>query len=242
MKVLVTTKSAIDYQVKIVVKPDGSGVETDGVQMSMNPFDAIAVEACCALQEANHVAESTAITIGEDTDVLYQALAMGIHQACHIPQTCSDPYQKALLLHQYIKENHFDLIIMGKLGIDGDHSQIPAMLAGMLSYPLASNASNIQVDGKRIIVDRETDAGILQCEIPTPGIISCDLRLNTPRFVALPKLLQAKKQSIEVFSAEANDSPHTILSTKSPQKREGNPPVDDLDTFINNLKDGGIIE
>lgn len=242
MKALVTTKSAIDYQVKVVVKPDHSGVETDGVQMSMNPFDAIAVEACVNLQEEGLITSSQAITIGEDTDVLRQALAMGIQGACHVPQTCIDPYVKADILYQYIKQHDFDLVIMGKLGIDGDHSQIPSMLAGMLDWHLASNASNISVKDKKIIVDRETDLGILQCEIPTPCIISCDLRLNTPRFVALPKLLQAKKIEIETFEPKVLAEPHTTISTDTPPVKEGSLPVDDLEVFINNLKEGGILK
>ena len=241
MKALVTTKSAIDYQVKVVVKADESGVETNGVQMSMNPFDAIAVEACVQLQEKKHITESTAITIGEDETVLRQALAMGIHNAARIASTATHTYPKAKLLADYIQKNEFDIILMGKLGIDGDHSQIPSMVAGILDLPCITNASDIIIKDKKIEVHKETDDGIAILSMPTPCIISCDLRLNTPRFVALPKLLQAKNQPIDVIEAQAVASDQTTLSVKAPRMRKGNPPTDDLDTFIQQLKDGGII-
>ncbi|MCP8352309.1 electron transfer flavoprotein subunit beta/FixA family protein [Candidatus Synchoanobacter obligatus] len=241
MKVLVTTKSAIDYQVKVVIKSDFSGVETDGVQMSMNPFDAIAVEACVQLQEQNIIATSHVITIDEDDTVLRQALAMGIQEAFQIPVQCQDPYQKALLLAEHIKQQQYDMILMGKLGIDGDHSQIPPMLAGILDWPIISNASDITYD-KVLEVKKETDQGIATLSTQLPCVVSCDLRLNTPRFIALPKLLQAKKSPINLVApASIPENPHQRISMTPPKQREGNPPTDDLDTFIQQLTDGGIL-
>ena len=132
---------------------------------------------------------------------------------------------------------------MGKLGIDGDHSQIPQMIAGILDWPCATFASNIQVNKDHIIVDRETDDGIASVQLSTPCVISCDLRLNTPRFIALPKLLQAKKQEIELFTPKVMPtSPFTYPKVLPPPEKKGNPPVKQLDEFIQQLKDGGIIE
>lgn len=243
MKVLVTTKYAIDYQVKVIVKKDHSGVETKDVQMSMNPFDAIAVEACVAMQEAKQISSSTVVNIGCDDTVCRQALAMGIDHAAQITAEELDPYQKALLLYDYIQDNNFDMVIMGKLGIDGEHSQIPSMLAGMLDWPCATFASNIKVDGKKIIIDRETDDGISTVQQSTPCIVSCDLRLNTPRFVALPKLLAAKKQPIDIIKPQnIPKNAHTIKKVSAPKIKKGNPPVKDLDTFIQQLLDGGVIK
>ena len=243
MKALVTVKSAIDYQVKVSVKPDETGVETEGVQMSLNPFDAIAVEACTQLQSQGIIQESTVITIDDDETMLRQALAMGIHKACQVKQTLSDPFPKAQVLAQYIQKNHFDIIIMGKLGIDGDHSQIPSLLSGMLNWSCITNASLITVEENRILVDKETDDGIAQFEMPSPCIISCDLRLNTPSFVALPKLLQAKKQPIEIFTPDQSvQEPHKILKVSAPPSRKGCTPAEDINTFIQQLTDGGIIK
>ncbi|MEC7030856.1 MAG: electron transfer flavoprotein subunit beta/FixA family protein [Pseudomonadota bacterium] len=244
MKALVTVKSAIDYQVKVSVKSDESGVETDGVQMSMNPFDAIAVEACVQLQSQGIISDSSVITIDTDETMLRQSLAMGIDHAYQVKQSVTEPFTKAQILAQFIQKHPFDLIIMGKLGIDGDHSQIPSLLSGMLNWNCITNASNISVKGKQVLVDKETDDGIATFEMQTPGIISCDLRLNTPSFVALPKLLQAKKQPISLFTPNLDiaKSPHKTLSVKVPPSREGCQPVEDLDTFIQQLIKGGIIE
>lgn len=241
MKVLVTTKLAIDYQVKVVVSADERGVETEGVQMSMNPFDAIAVEACVQMQESNLVSSSTVITIDEDDSVLRQALAMGIQNAVQIPQQVTDPFPKAKLLAEYIQSQDFDLILMGKLSIDGDHSQLPSLLAGMLDWPAITNASEISHAQDLLEIKREADEGIVTMSTPTPCVVSCDLRLNTPRFVALPKLLQAKKETIEVYDVAADPNPHEILRVSRPAQKTGNPPTDNLDTFIQSLVDGGII-
>ncbi|UTC24456.1 electron transfer flavoprotein subunit beta/FixA family protein [Candidatus Comchoanobacter bicostacola] len=243
MKALVTVKETIDYQVKVNVKPDESGVITEGVQMSMNPFDAIALEACIQRQEQGQITHTTALNIGQNTSVLQQALAMGADQAVHIEQSCSDPFLKCLMIEAYVKEHTPDIIIMGKLGIDGDHSQIPSMLAGMLDWSCATFASDIRIKDNEIEVDRETDIGIQTVTLSKPCIISCDLRLNTPRFIALPKLLAAKKKPLTSFDPKIEQS--SLITTEkvsTPIPKKGCTPTDNLDTFIDQLKSAGLLK
>lgn len=243
MKVLVTIKETIDYQVKVQLNATNTAVNTNGVQMSMNPFDAIAAEAAISLQEKNLITHSTALHIGNDPKVLQQALAMGIDEGVLIKHDTQDTFTKCQVIAEYVKANDFDLIIMGKLAIDGDHGQIPQMLAGMLHYPCATYASDIQVSDKDITVQREVDQGIETVILPTPCIISTDLRLNEPRFIALPKLLAAKSKPItEISSSIKTSSPIKVEKYAYPKKRPGCTPTDDIDTFVQQLIDGGIIK
>lgn len=242
MKALVTVKETIDYQVKVQVEADGSGVKTDGVQTSINPFDAIALEAVISRQEAGEIAHSTAINIGLDDKVLRQALAMGADDAVQITQEATDPFQKCALLAEYVKQNQPDIIVLGKLAIDGDHSQIPQMLAGMLDWPCATFASDIRIKDGLIEVDRETDTGIETVSLSSPCVISVDLRLNEPRFIALPKLLAAKQQTIATFEAPLPESMIHTETVTAPPEPKGCQPSDNLDAFIESLKSAGVIK
>jgi electron transfer flavoprotein beta subunit len=243
MKVLVTVKECIDYQVKVRLNSTQTQVETQGVQLSINPFDAIAIEACVQLQEKNIITHSTALHIGQEPKVLQHALAMGIDEGVLIQSDTNDTFNKCLLIADYIKEHEFDCMIMGKLAIDGDHGQIPQMLAGMLNWPCATYASNISIKEDTLTVDRETDQGIETVQLKTPCIISTDLRLNEPRFIALPKILAAKSKPIETIQPEKQeDSPIEIVKLSYPEKRSGCTPTDDVDHFIQQLTDAGVIK
>ncbi|MDC3180537.1 electron transfer flavoprotein subunit beta/FixA family protein [Gammaproteobacteria bacterium] len=243
MKVLVTVKECIDYQVKVRLNANQTQVETDGVQQSVNPFDAIALEAVVAMQEQNIVTASTAIHIGSDTKVLQHALAMGVDQGVLIKTDNTDTFSKCQMLEAYIKAHQFDFIIMGKLAIDGDHGQIPQMLAGMLNWPCATYASKIDIKDGIALVDRETDQGIETVQMHTPCIISTDLRLNEPRFIALPKLLAAKNKPIETFpTPNVTDSMIKVTKLAYPDKKTGCTPTEDIDTFIQQLTDAGLIK
>ena len=201
MKVLVAVKRVVDHAVRIRVRPDGSGVETDNVRMSMNPFDKHAVEAAVQLVEAGKATEIVVVSIGPkaSTDVILTALAMGAHRGLLIEaEGRVETLAVAKLLAKVVAEEAPDLVLLGKQAVDDDSNQVGQMLAGLLGWPQATFASAIAVTGTGLEVTREVDYGTLTVAVPLPAIVTADLRLNTPRNAALPMVMKARQKPLAV--------------------------------------------
>ena len=200
MKVMVGVKRVIDYAVKIRVKPDGTGVETNNVKMSMNPFDEIAVEEAVRLKEKNVVKEIIAVTVGPTAsqEQLRTALAMGADRAIHV-KTDEDtvPLHVAKLFKELVLKEKPDLVILGKQAIDDDANQTGQMLAALLGWPQGVFASEVVIADGSMTVTREIDAGMETIKMKLPAVITADLRLNEPRYATLPNIMKAKKKKID---------------------------------------------
>src|SRR5215212_7618028 len=199
MKVLITVKRVIDYNVKARVKSDQTGVDLANVKMSMNPFDEIGVEEAVRLKEKGVATEVVAVSVGpqQAQETLRTSLAMGADRAILV-QTDQDlePLAVAKVLKAVIAEENPDLVILGKQAIDGDNSATGQMLAAMLDWPQATFASEIVVEGKKAKVTREVDGGLQTLEVDLPAIVTADLRLNEPRYASLPNIMKAKKKTL----------------------------------------------
>jgi len=203
MKVLVSVKRVADSNVRVQVKPDGSGVVTDGVKMSMNPFDEIAMEEAVRLKEKGAVTEIVAVTVGGDKsqETLRTALAFGADRAVHVKEDGDiQPLAAAQALAAVFKKEDAKLFLLGKQAIDDDANQTGQMVAGLLDLPQATFASKIEIDGDKAKVTREVDAGLETLEVDLPAIITADLRLNEPRYLKLPDIIKAKKKPLEAVS------------------------------------------
>lgn len=199
MKILVAVKRVVDHNVRIRVRPDGTGVETDNVRMSMNPFDKHAVEAAVQLAEAGHADEIVIVSIGpkQATDVILTALAMGAHRGVLIETDAKvETLAVAKLLKAVADEEKPGLVILGKQAVDDDSNQVGQMLAGLLGWPQATFASEIKVVGDGLEVTREVDYGRATIGVPLPAIVTADLRLNTPRNAALPMVMKARQKPL----------------------------------------------
>lgn len=199
MKIFVAVKRVIDHNVRLRVKPDGSGIETTGVRMSMNPFCKNAVEAAVRLKEAGAADEIVAVSIGpkQASDVLLTALAMGADRAILIETDQRvETLGVAKLLEAVVAEEKPDLVLLGKQAVDGDNNHTGQMLAGLVNWPQATFASDIAVEGGAIRVIREVDYGRAEYLLPLPAVVTADLRLNTPRNTALPAVMQARKKPL----------------------------------------------
>src|ERR1019366_4955531 len=201
MKLLVPVKRVLDYNVKVRVKADQSGVDLSNLKMSMNPFDEIAVEEAVRLKEKGGASEITAISIGpaHAQDTLRTALAMGADRGLLI-QTDQDlePLAVAKLLKALVDEEKPDLILMGKQAIDGDNNAVGQMLAALMNRPQATFASKVEIKDGKAEVTREVDGGLQTISVDLPAVITADLRLNEPRFASLPNIMKARKKPIEV--------------------------------------------
>ena len=249
MKVLVPIKRVIDYNVMIEVKSDGSGVEQDRVKMSMNPFDEIALEEAIKLKETMSNVTVEIITVGSAAcqDILRQGLAMGADSATHVLYEKSyGSLDIAKILKEHNKKDNFDLILMGKQAIDGDHHQTAEMLAALLGWPIATQASHIDIDENIYTVDTEVDGGTRTLKFEGPCVISVDLRLNQPRYVTLPNLMKARQQTIhKITPNELNiDIPQrtSIVSVSEPQKRSGGPVFTKIEDFLEACKNAGVFQ
>jgi electron transfer flavoprotein beta subunit len=237
MKILVAVKRVIDHNVRLRVKPDGSGVETSGVRMSMNPFCKNAVEAAVRLREGGEADEIVAVSIGpkQANDVLLTALAMGADRALLIETDDGvEPLGVAKLLKAVVEEEKPDLVLLGKQAVDGDNNQTGQMLAGLLNWPQATFASDIVVKDGAAQVTREVDYGRAEVLLPLPAVVTADLRLNTPRNTALPAVMQARKKPLTVrpiaeFGVDV--TPRLTIETVSA------PPARDAGTKIGSLED-----
>ncbi|CRZ19454.1 electron transfer flavoprotein subunit beta/FixA family protein [Kingella kingae] len=200
MKALVAVKRVVDFNVKVRVKADGSGVDIGNVKMSMNPFDEIAVEEAVRLKEAGKISEIVAVSLGEKKceDVLRTALAMGADRAIHVEtDAVLEPLTVAKLLKKVADNEQPQIVLLGKQAIDDDANQTAQMLAALMNAPQATFASKVDLSADEVVVTREIDGGLETIALKLPAVISADLRLNEPRFVKLPALMAAKKKSLE---------------------------------------------
>ena len=243
MKVLVSIKRVVDYNVKIRVKSDQSGVELDNVKMSMNPFDEIAVEEAIRLQEAGIVDEIVALSIGpqQAQETIRTALAMGADRGILIKtEELVNPLNVAKIIQKVVKEENPSLIILGKQAIDDDSNQTGQMLAALLGWSQGTFASEIKIAEGNINVTREIDGGLQTIRIKLPAVITTDLRLNEPRYASLPNIMKAKKKVIDVKEPKDYDvSLNTqieILKVSEPGKRESGVIVETVEELVDKLK------
>ncbi|KEZ77642.1 electron transfer flavoprotein subunit beta/FixA family protein [Salinisphaera hydrothermalis] len=248
MKVLVSVKRAIDYNVRIQIKSDGSGVVTDGVKHSMNPFDEIAVEQAIRWKEAGLCDEVVAVTIGPDAagEQLRSALAFGCDRAIHVKT--EEPVQPltAAGVFKAIAENEQpQVFLMGKQAIDDDASQTGPMTAALLGWPQATFASSIELADDSARVTREVDAGLETLDVDLPAVITTDLRLNEPRYLKLPNIMKAKKKPIESSSLDelgvAPAAALESLKTAPPPQRESGVRVESVDELVAKLKEKSLL-
>jgi electron transfer flavoprotein beta subunit len=243
MKILVPVKRVVDYNVKIRVKGDASGVELNNVKMSMNPFDEIAVEEAVRLKEKGIATEVVAVSIGEAKveETLRAALAMGADKAIRV-QTAEriEPLAAAKILKALVDKEAPQLVIVGKQAIDDDANQTGQMLAALLGWPQATFASEVLVDGEAVTVTREVDGGLMKVATKLPCVVTTDLRLNEPRYAKLPDIMKARSKPLEDVTPEAlgvNVVPRLqALKVTPPPSRSGGVKVADVDALIDKLR------
>ncbi len=247
MKLLVPIKRVVDYNVRVRVKADGSGVDTSNVKMSMNPFDEIAVEEAIRLKEKGTASEIVAVSIGEAKaqETLRTAMAMGADRSIHVATSAAtdtelQPLEVAKLLKAVVERENPDLVLMGKQAIDDDSNQTAQMLAALLGWPQGTFASKIEPSEGGLNVTREVDAGLETVALKLPAIVSVDLRLNEPRYASLPNIMKAKKKPIDQLTPEelgVDTAPRlTYVKVEEPPKREAGIRVDDVPTLVEKLK------
>ena len=243
LKVLVPVKRVVDYNVKVRVKSDKSGVELDNVKMSMNPFDEIAVEEALRLKEKGIATEVIAISIGptQVQETIRNALAMGADSGIFIEATNNlEPLNIAKIISSVAKKESIDLMILGKQAIDDDMNATGQMIAALLSWPQATFASKIEISDKKAVVSREVDGGIENIEVALPAVISTDLRLNEPRYASLPNIMKAKKKPINQIQVdELNlkiEQRLDILKVEEPTKRQSGIMLKTVEELVDKLK------
>ncbi|MBV8535203.1 MAG: electron transfer flavoprotein subunit beta/FixA family protein [Alphaproteobacteria bacterium] len=243
MKVLVAVKRVVDYNVKVRVKADHSGVETANVKMSMNPFDEIGVEEAIRLKEKGTATEIIAVSMGPQAcqETIRTALAMGADRGILV-QTDAElqPLAVAKLLKAIVAKEQPKLVILGKQAIDDDCNQTGQMLAALLNWPQGTFASKVVIDGGSVDVTREVDGGLQTVRLKLPAIVTTDLRLNEPRYASLPNIMKAKKKPIETVTPEAlgvDPAPRvTTLKVTEPSKRSAGVKVPDVAALVDKLK------
>jgi electron transfer flavoprotein beta subunit len=243
MKILVAVKRVIDYNVQVRVKEDGTGVVTDNVKMSTNPPDDNAVEEAVKIKEAGKAKEVVAVTIGEDKaqETVRKALAVGIDRGIHVKaNSIIEPLAVAKILQKVVDKEKPDLVFMGKQAIDDDCNQTGQMLAALLNWPQATFASKIEVKDKSIEVVREVDEGLETIETNIPAIVTCDLRLNEPRYASLPNIMKAKKKPLEQINASdlgVDIKPRIEqIKVEEPPKRKSGIKVSSVAELVQKLK------
>ena len=248
MKILVPVKRVVDYNVKIRVKPDGSGIELGGVKMSMNPFDEIAVEEALRLREKGVATEVIAVSIGpqQAADTIRNALAMGADRGILVKVDGPvEPLAVAKILKSVVEQEAPQLVILGKQAIDDDCNQTGQMLAALLGWGQGTFASEVVVSGDSVAVTREVDGGAQTVMLNLPAIVTTDLRLNEPRYASLPNIMKAKKKPI----AESSAADHgvdvkprlTVLKTSEPPTRQAGVKVTDVADLVAKLTAAGAI-
>ncbi len=247
-KIIVGLKRVIDYNVRVRVRSDESGVETDGVKMSINPFDEIALEEALRIKEKNQADEVIVVSIGnsECQQQLRTGLAMGADRAILVEtDTSLDPLSISKVLHEIIKTEDVFLVILGKQAIDNDNNQVGQMLSAIWDRPQATFASNISLSENKASVTREVDQGLETIEIDLPAVITADLRLNEPRYVKLPDIMKAKQKPLKsIMMSELitkTDSNFSVIKTESPQQRQKGIMVNDVSELVSELKNKGLI-
>ena len=243
MKILVAVKRVIDYNVQIRVKEDNSGIVTDNVKMSTNPPDDNAIEEAVRIKESGKAKEIVAITIGDDKaqETLRKALAVGADRGIHVKaEGIIEPLAVSKILKAIVEKEKPDLVFMGKQAIDDDCNQTGQMLAALLNWPQATFASKIQVKDQSLEVTREVDEGLETIEVNIPAIITCDLRLNEPRYASLPNIMKAKKKPLDQISATdlGVDTKPRIehIKVEEPPKRKAGIKVANVAELVNKLK------
>ncbi len=248
MKVLVPVKRAVDYNVKIRVKADESGVELNNVKMSMNPFDEIAIEEATKLKEAGKVTEIIAVTIGPDKaqETLRTAMAIGADRGILVATDAPtdiggvEPLAIAKALKAIVEKESPDFIIMGKQSIDDDSNQTGQMLSALLGWSQGTFASDLELGDGVATVTREIDGGLETIEIKLPAVITTDLRLNEPRYASLPNIMKAKKKPLDIMKPEELGVDFTprlsVIKVVEPPVRQGGGKVANVDELIEKLK------
>ena len=243
MKILVAVKRVIDYNVQVRVKEDGSGVVTDNVKMSTNPPDDNAVEEAVKMKESGKAKEVVAITIGEEKaqETVRKALAVGVDKGIHVKaEGVIEPLAVAKILQKIVDKEKPDLVFMGKQAIDDDCNQTGQMLSALLNWPQATFASKIEIKDKFLEVVREVDEGLETIEVNVPAIVTCDLRLNEPRYASLPNIMKAKKKPLEQMSASdlGIDTKPRIeqIKVEEPPKRKSGIKVASVAELVQKLK------
>src|SRR5262250_1116432 len=249
MKILVPVKRVVDFNVKIRVKPDGSGVELANIKMSMNPFDEIAVEEAIRLKEGGKATEIVAVSIGpaQASETIRTALAMGADRGILVKtEGPVEPLAVAKILKAVVDAEKPGLVILGKQAIDDDSNQTGQMLAALLGWSQATFASKLEVDGSDFKVTREVDGGLQTIKLKGPAIVTTDLRLNEPRYASLPNIMKAKKKPIDEKTPEAygvDVSPRLeVLKTLEPASRKAGVKVKSVAELVDKLKnEAGVI-
>ncbi len=249
MKVLVAVKRVVDYNVKIRVKPDGSGVDLANVKMSMNPFDEIAVEEAIRLKEAGTASEIIAVSVGpqQAQETIRTALAMGADRGILVKtDQPTEPLAVAKILKGVVEAEKPDLVIVGKQAIDDDCNQTGQMLAALLGWSQGTFANKVEFADGRAKVTREVDGGLQTVDITMPAVVTTDLRLNEPRYASLPNIMKAKKKPLEEKSPDdygVDIAPRLeVLKTVEPKKREAGVIVGSVDELIDKLKnEAGVL-
>ena len=247
-KIMVGLKRVVDYNVRIRVKPDGSGVITDGVKMSINPFDEIALEEALRIKERGEAEEVIAVSIGpaDAQQQLRTGLAMGADRAILVQtDKLVEPLDAARTLLKLIEKESPELVIVGKQAIDDDNGQTGAMLAALWDRPQGTCVSEVTFADGKATVTREVDSGLETIEVDLPAVLTADLRLNEPRYVKLPDIMKAKRKPLETVSLDdlgiALDPQLEIVKTDPPAQRQRGVMVEDVDGLISALKDKGLL-
>ena len=247
-KIMVGLKRVVDYNVRIRVKPDGSGVITDGVKMSINPFDEIALEEALRIKERGEAEEVIVVSIGpaDAQQQLRTGLAMGADRAILVQtDELVEPLDAARTLLKLIEKESPELVIVGKQAIDDDNGQTGAMLAALWDRPQATCVSEVTFADGKASVTREVDSGLETIEVDLPAVLTADLRLNEPRYVKLPDIMKAKRKPLETLSMEdlgvALEPQLKIVKTDPPAQRQKGVMVEDVDGLISALKDKGLL-
>lgn len=249
-RVLVGVKRVIDYAVKIRVKPDKTGIVTDGVKHSMNPFDEIAIEEAVRMKEKKLAQEVIAVSCGptQSQETLRTALAMGADRGIHVEVSGAEyetlqPIHVSKILAKLAQEEKADLIIVGKQAIDDDSNQTAQMTGGLLDWPSGTFCSKVDYGQNELVVTREVDGGLEVVKLKTPAVLSADLRLNEPRYATLPNIMKAKKKPLKKVTPKdlgVDVAPRIeILSVEEPPVRQAGSIVPDVDTLVSKLKDAG---
>ncbi|MFC1777306.1 electron transfer flavoprotein subunit beta/FixA family protein [Pseudomonadota bacterium] len=248
MKILVGIKRVVDYNVRIRVKSDGSGVDTDGVKMSINPFDEIALEEALRIREAGRAEEVIVVSLGGNAcqQQLRTALAMGADRAIQIDSDAEQqPLTVARAFLKIVEKEQPGLVLLGKQAIDDDNSQTAQMMAALWDRPQATFASGMTLSGDTVSVVREVDAGLETIEVDLPAVISVDLRLNEPRFVKLPDIMKAKRKPLEVISMDelgvVAENNLQVSHYSPPPVREKGIMVEDAAQLVAELKTRGLV-
>ena len=252
MKVLVPVKRVIDYNVKVRVKADGSGVDLANVKMSMNPFDEIAVEEAIRLKEAGKAEEVVAVSIGvkQAQETLRTALAMGADRAILVVaaedvHTDIEPLAVAKILAKLVAEEQPGLVLCGKQAIDNDLNATGQMLSALLGWSQATFASKVEIEGDAAKVTREVDGGLQTISVKMPAVVTVDLRLNEPRYASLPNIMKAKKKPLDEKTAAdlgVDVTPRlSVVKTSEPPERAAGIKVGSVDELVAKLKESGVV-